>query len=76
MKDDFFNVAFKYDEIAGREIPLDEPILITYYVTKWLKAGEPHPTIDFNICWAGVLTKSAIKDAILDVPVVCTYAKD
>ncbi len=31
------------------EIPTDEPILITYYITKWVKDKETF--VDFNINW-------------------------
>lgn len=71
FREDFFNVAYKYDEIQGVEVPLMEPLLITYYVTKWCKEEEPSLAyVDFNIAWVGVLTKAAIQDPILEVPVV------
>ena len=48
-----------------------EPLLITYYVTKWCKEEEPSLAyVDFNIAWVGVLTKAAIQDPILEVPVI------
>lgn len=64
----------------GVEVPVAEPILVAYHVTKWIKEDDedaiPTPSVDFNICWAGVLIKDAIQDAILETPVVAMYAKD
>ncbi len=54
------------------EIPTDEPILITYYITKWVKDKETF--VDFNINWAGVLTKGAVQDPILETSMVSVYA--
>lgn len=64
-----------YDQIPGVEVPLEEPILLTYYVTKWVKEGEEDsvPHVDFNICWAGVLVTGGIQDPILETPIVRAY---
>lgn len=54
---DFFTVADKYPEIIGEEVTTTEPIIATYYLTRWnrLIDGVREVTYDLSIQWVGQL---------------------
>lgn len=50
------NVDNTRAEVMGIEVPQTEPVLVTYYVSKWLAKGAPETNIDFHLQWVGLLS--------------------
>lgn len=53
LTSDFFNVHNLGVELQNSEAPLGEPILATFYLTKWKKGEKIN--VDFNLQWVARL---------------------
>lgn len=58
---DFFTVAETRREIPNAEASLTEPIIVTFYVSRWNRTwmGVQETYVDLNIQWVGLLLKPA-----------------
>ncbi len=55
-KHDFLNVDNVRNEVPGIEVPTTEPVVVTFYVSKWKKIGMTEMNFDFNLQWVGLLS--------------------
>lgn len=55
-KHDFLDIENTRSEVPGIEVPTTEPVIVTFYVSKWTKTGMPETNIDFNLQWVGLLS--------------------
>lgn len=58
---DFLDVGKKFKEIKGREVTHKEPVLIAFYVSRWMRpsklGGASTPVLDLCLQWVGQLMK-------------------
>lgn len=53
---DMLNVDNIRCEVPGIEVPKTEPVLVTFYVSRWRARGASDLNIDFNLQWVGLLS--------------------
>lgn len=55
-KHDMLNVDNTRVEVPGIEVPQTEPVLVTFYISKWNAKSMHETNIDFNLQWVGLLS--------------------
>lgn len=58
---EFTTIATTRREVPGVKVSLTEPVLVAFYVSKWIRnpMGVREVQVDLNLQWVGQLFKSA-----------------